>query len=284
MKAKKTTHALPPDLRIDDPHNWDFNDFLQGLPPEESFACCIWEFARESASFRDTLRMLGSLNQNEPMWSGIRKLLLQHGESEQSAGERIMKLSDYGLVHLTIPIGYSLAKPWQSLDDDQRRMCVNMIQRWGKSEKPACMVWNHPDVLGELCTLHAKPSLVQMLGEVPSLVQNGVEYLVLRIDWGRYNEREIKRAFNKWVDKHRPPSLRKPRGRPRNSIDPAAALRCLAIMRILRSHTLHDLAYKFEKVNTLKPQRNHAKALEIFHQLFPKLKDELPLSWRKLDK
>jgi len=55
-------------------------------------------------------------------------------------------------------------------------------------------------------------------------------------------------------------------------------------MRILRSHTLHDLAYKFEKVNTLKPQRNHAKALEIFHQLFPKLEDEQPLSWRQLDK
>ena len=76
--------------------------------------------------------------------------------------------------------------------------------------------------------------------------------------------------------------FRKPKGRPRGTIKPRAALRCLAIMRALHK-------YPADKVSTVLPDlyllcnKKHfgdrERAGQMFRQLIACGKEELPLSW-----
>lgn len=43
---KEKPNALPPDLKVDDWRNWNFD----GVLDPEQMACCLWEYAREGAS------------------------------------------------------------------------------------------------------------------------------------------------------------------------------------------------------------------------------------------
>lgn len=279
----------PDDLSVDNPHNWDFT----GLPPEEQEACCRWEYARESAFIRDLQQRYADPAWKQPPLDGNDKrdaakyckrvktfaicleLLRQRGVLESRLAAELTR----PLVNKKTGEKQCFPRPWLSLTDAERKArIVPPAATVPAFERGSYVDATHISEQAEAAPFTGDGWKIAD----SSYLSAGAEVGVFRIGWGQWTDPEIKRAFARWIDKHRPQQFRKPTGRPRNSIDPAAALRCLAIMRVLHSHTLTDLSYKFAKVNTTKPKRDLERGRDYFQRLSPIGRDEVPLSWQKL--
>lgn len=281
-QVRKGTRSIPPDLSIDDPHNWDFGK----VPPQERTACCWWEYLRESADVRDALRAL---------------------EEPKSFRKDISVLTRSGFLDAFM-MGIGILKPWRLLNDNEHRVLVGMRRTKPQSWEEAVQVSDDFAHLRQLFDQARKaqeafkvdwekrrtasydtptrnmPPLEWLRRRSSKVTDRGTEILLFEINWREYGEKDIKRAFNRWVGKGRPSEFRKPRGRPRGKFDAEAALRCLAIMRILHDHSPQEACNKFHSVWNKKYPRDQQHAAEIFHQLFPMVSDERPLSWRQMAK
>ena len=111
--------ALPPDLSVDDPHNWNFDS----VPSEALLACRYWEYERESASLRDALekvrnaiRKLGQARWQKLPVSALPKLVaLNERISEDAAEELFLCLTRSILFRLAVAFHIPFPTPWQSL-------------------------------------------------------------------------------------------------------------------------------------------------------------------------
>src|ERR1035441_2373132 len=280
--VRKGTPSIPPDLSVDDPHNWDFGK----VPPQERTACCWWEYLRESADVRDALRTL---------------------EEPKSFRKDISVLTRSGFLDAFM-MGIGILKPWRLLNDNEHKVLVRMRRTKPQSWEEAVQVSDNFDHLHQLfdqarraqdafkadwerrhnATFNSPtrntPPLEWLKRRNSKVTDRGTEILLLKIKWRAYPDKDIKRAFSRWVDKSRPAGFRKPRGRRRREIYAKAALRCLALMRVLRDHSPQEVDNKFHTLWTKKYRRDHKHAVKIFPQLFPMVSDERPLSWRQMAK
>jgi hypothetical protein len=305
--ARKTNAAspLPADLSVDDPHNWDFASVFRGAG-DELKACCRWEYARESASLRNTVRMLHEVlelvGDNVPfagLPQALQIMLDNKGQSEVSAHGLWFDLAGTGLLNFTVCFHVPLTKPWRSLNDDHRRMLAAHFKGWNApSSGPAFQDWDDAEVLRELYERACKDrdEIKALSSATPSerramsladrkenrfsvVSDGGLECLLVKIDW-RYSDKDIKRAFNQWVDrKKRPGCSRKPRGRPPRTLDYGAALRCLAIMRVSRDHKPAEVAAKFTSLYlscNKKLRRDADRALKYLEMMVPPAQEFSP--------
>ena len=299
MKAKKRTSprdnrdnrdnrrpakaiTTPSDLSVDDPHNWDFT----GLPAEQREACCRWEYARESAFIRDLQQRYA-----DPAWKQLpdwkdKRDVAKYRQRVFTIARDLDRLRARGVLEsrlaaeLTRPLPEQcFPRPWIALTDAERKArIVPPAATVPAFERGSYVDAQHIGQQAEAAPFTGDGWKIAD----SSYLSAGAEVGVFRIGWEQWTDKEIRLAFTRWIEKHRPSEFRKPTGRPRNSIDPAAALNCLAIMRVLHSHTPGDLTYKFAKVNTTKPQRDRERGLDYFQTFSPIGRDEVPLSWQKL--
>ena len=280
-QPRKRIDSFPADLSVDTSHNWDFS----AVPKREEAACCWWEYLRESADVRDALRTLE--------------------EPANSSRKDISVLSHSGFMAVFM-MGIGALKPWQLLNENERTLLVDLRRTKPQGWEEAVQV---SDDFAHLRLLYDQASKAQEVFKadwekrhnatynsptrnMPPLewlrrrsskvTDRGTEILLMEIEWREYGDKDIKKAFNRWVDKYRPPQFRKPRGKPPGTIDTAAALRCLAIMRVLHDHSPQEACNRFHSVWNKKYPRDHQRATEIFRHLFPMVSDKRPLSWRQL--
>ena len=293
---KKKPNALPPDLNLDDWRNWKFDGVLES----ERMACCLWEYARESAFIRDTLKRL-SLSWKTPSWVAEQeantsefwiRLRQNHGWVKPEEANQIdANLRTIGNCFCNgffptdvflIDAGKSFPKPWQSLTKAQRKERVDFTTR--KRTKRCgggfgiCRAFVN-DYLRELeRRANANPP-----GPPRLLTRWGTEVLLVEIEWERYSPDKIVQHFRQWVTGNRPKLFRNRKGRPPGAFDPFAALDGLAIMRLLRHCKPSEAGAKapklWERHRGKQLFRTRKRALETFRKLFPLLPtNEQPLS------
>jgi hypothetical protein len=120
--------------------------------------------------------------------------------------------------------------------------------------------------------------------ERPSrLFANGVERLIVEIEWGRFNNEEIIACFHDWVKVHRPKSVKAPSGKGHKKQDWRVALNRLGVMRALNAasfaHPRFPQPFKDRGEKFCYEARQ--RALEKFRELLAFLpEEEVPIHSR----
>jgi hypothetical protein len=308
-RKRSPVSPLPPDLSVDDPHNWDFDV----VPEAEQKVCCLWEYARESAFIRDTLQRV-SLAWKMPDWVVEQeantsefwvRLRQNYGwvkpEEANQIDENLRTIGncqitrDFFFPRDILLTGHaeSFPIPWRSLTVTQRKERVGIVARQRKA-KPVGgfrianfpLVDNFARAVSE-ADRKANADAPPFKRIDPRIVTRwGSELLLIEIEWGRLSPDTIAQCFRKWVTTpaNRPKCFSSRTGRPAGTFDPFAALDGLAIMRLLHHCKPSEAETKAPKLW----QRHKGKQLfrtreaahKTFRTIFPLLpKDERPLSW-----
>ena len=294
---------------------WNFD----AVPDKQLFACCYWEYARESAFIRD-----------------VRQRSIQNWRAGGHRDERLF--ADLGKLHSIGPVVEVIARgfffapgdphpidtqrnasvtnsfptPWQALPHDERDYRVRVLLSAGWTPgvpferadwhdakdiaKRAEARWE--EIFSEYDRVRREypdASEVQLVAQgklqpftgipISILREEGKEVTAAAINWARFTNDEIARHFRKWVKANRPKSLRLRDGKGRNKArDWRVALERLGMMRLLHRLRRREMAAKCPEAWKLYGKREWYKerkrAREMFHRLFPFLtKSERPLSW-----
>jgi hypothetical protein len=275
---KKT---LPPDLTVDDPHNWN----LDKVEDSELVVCCYWEYARESTYVRDTLqhwrdwRKAGGKIEDTPegrAWNArleriqsigypadvyVRGLGLERGQQQ--------KRHDANVITGSFP------DPWQSLSKAERKARTRIrrtgvgsfhlapvqmahwpvakeIVRWcesvAKRQSEQWDAWAREhlrcDAKGHYYALPGAPEPPQVEPIRPRALWGVPESLVVEIAWENFTNDQIATYFRKWVKHARPKTVPEPDGRGHKEISWRVAMEQLGIMRLLRRFTVTQLREK----------------------------------------
>jgi len=280
--------TFPEDLAVADPHNWKFPKMSEN----ETIACCCWEYARESAFLRDVQRHCAALMRRDPYkrqaFIKARQALEPDLQRIRAAGH-LASLIAGEFWHR--PEEQCYPRPWLSLTPSARQSrtpaeqpkpaafgragsgyAEQIVQRAEEYVRTAPC----PGPPGPL----TKPE-AWIIMPPSSFIQGGEEIGLFQIHWAGWNDDEITSQFKRWAEKNRPRCFRKPKGRPPGSLDWRAALRCLAIMRVMREHSAADVAHLFPTLYLSckkKHFRDRERAQEIFEKLFAFGIDHSPLS------
>jgi hypothetical protein len=248
--------------------DWNFDN----VPNDELVACCLWEYARESAFIRDVRQRC---IQN---WrtGGHRDERLSADLGELHSIGSAMKLLTSGFyfapgdphridAQRNASVTNSFPAPWQTLPADERDFRVRTLLNPGWTpgvpfERADCHdAWDiakqakarWQEVFSEFdrvrreypetseVELTAQGKLKPFLGiPVSILREEGREVMVVAINWARFTNDEIVKHFRKWLKPNRPKELRIPDGKGRNKArDWRAKLTRLAVMRLLAHFT-----------------------------------------------
>ena len=257
--ASETREALPPDLTIDDPRNWNFD----GVPSDELEVCCWWEYARESAFIRSVHQR--SIDGNPSCGSMAR--IQGYGKYPWLIVDRFFGLGQFPL-------------PWQQLSKRDRRKGVLPAN----ADKPHPFGRGHwvetikiRQLVDEYLA-HLTPEMWRRLRpeDEPSSFcdeTEGYEVGVFRIYWRFCTNEEIVQGFARWVNARRRPGVfRLWDERPRGAFSVQPALDGLAIMRLLHHYTPSQLRMKGFKVWERNPQRQlqaRSETVKRFKRMYP---------------
>jgi hypothetical protein len=274
--------------------DWNFD----AVPDVELVACCYWEYARESA-------FLVGLKRNWDAWDGCGRC----PEVLAQGFNRIQQAAPHTFVYLqAILAESSFPEPWQKLPGKSRQRLVkldlgipaalsaggDLVEAERALEAARAQIKAYRTAVDEL---HAKwpgygEATLQRRGLWPktqplerTFWDDGYESLVVRIAWENHTNEQILESFRQWLKQNRPKQMPAPSGKGHKLISQRVALERLGIMRLLHCfrpvELREQLPAAWQKYNSANRrwQKDAQKAVAEFHQFFPILKDEHPLSW-----
>lgn len=276
---------------------WNFDD----VPEHELAACCLWEYARESAVFAMSSRRHGEMMKEllgrkpqspapDPEYEEFLEAFWNTDEGYQRFYETIRKL------------GGPSAPAWRKIVA-ARRAALSQQARMNQfcpALAPASRgnleaLWKAN--LVEWDSLRQQPGYDandDLTGCEPSLPHrnepghagepHGATSVAFTIEFRRFTDQQIIEAFTTWLKTNRPDDSPAPTLRGRKLRDLRVALDRLGMMRLLHHFTLREMpaccpeAWKaFEGYDWYKERR---RSLATFRRLFPFLPgDDLPVSW-----
>ncbi len=245
-------------------HDWNF--IADRVPDDEVVACCYWEYARESkfvlevtklrAELRDGKRLHDSLD------AGQKRLLEQLDvicERPDADPDRFYRCPPF-------------PKPWQALDKGSRPPLMLKIppEEYAFQAIDSRLPWGR---------FHRETER--------HVISHGIETLLVTINWGAGSDREIKKSFNKWLDKNRPSHIPEPSERGHKPVDWRARLERLGLLRLRHNYTfdkakplLKMLPQTTKTTDSSECNRQAKNAVDDFHALFPFLDSSaMPISW-----
>lgn len=260
---------------------WNFSD-PDKLPDDELVACCYWEYARESASIRDAVK-IAKVAQAE---MGIPK-----PETEEREAFRATVNQAYSLLHstgfdLAFWVGLPFPEAWQSLDKTVRERWAHVCPkiptpckippfrvtgdlmigsilhgearkahearqalylRLSQIDRGVANLKEAAEVRNKLSELekHPTPALLRGIG--------GVDSFIAQINWREFTDKEIVASFEQWVkdktsrpvdDAKRLVGRRSDQGNQKQNRW-RVMLDRLAILRLLNRATLTEMPEKF---------------------------------------
>lgn len=270
--------------------DWNFD----AVPDEELVACCLWEYARESAFILDVkrrcvdprCRQLPNAELTAFVGADIARIQsLGHPAAVFLRGFFFGRKAPPGSKHRQAPpITGSFPGPWQALNPGERHQRSHIA---GDRERipllpferayPFFASWiaEHVETRRKVTGKPVRPSLFTPSGEVG----------VFTINWAAFTNEELRDGFQRWLKSNRPAQQPAPDGRGRKPRDWRVALERLAMMRLLHHFALREMPAKapaawrqFAKREWYKERK---RAGEMFHKLFPFLPaTDQPISWR----
>jgi len=288
--------TTPLDLRITGSRgrkNWDFGGTTN---LKELKACCYWEYARESATLRQLREHYVKL------WRSTGTLGLWPGSAPELKQIQLADWTTTLFVHSFLsdappgwwqsadpskgnyrppnapPVSGSFPKPWRSLSQGEQLF----LSKLPTKEADWRAVFRSRHWTDAQKILKVAPSRC--------IDSDGVELFVAEIRW-TFPEKRVVRAFRQWFEDSkrswRLKEFRSRKGKPGGTVNYNSALRCLARMRVFSRYSATEVDRTSHPCHALwdkRYARDHGHAREIFHLLFPMLKDEEPLSWKALTK
>ena len=281
------------------PFDWNFDD----VPSSELVACCYWEYARESAFFRDLRRRCAeAVIQGKTDWDVYGFLGAEFNRLEQIHPYELV-IFDGFFGRMPFPAAWlDLHEP-----DRKRRADIELdrplaFQRRGSATTAELLLEQARKHVKEYRAAEDKlhreypgygGGTLRRMGKWPEFKENcsvlwdeGTEATIVEIGWEHHTNDQIVDAFRKWVKANRPKDMPKPNKQGHKDISHRVDLERLAIMRLLHRFTLTQLRQKcqpaWKRYNTpnRRWQRDAQKARARFHSLFPFLPaTENPLSW-----
>lgn len=205
------------------PHEWNFAN----VPDSELVACCVWEYARESASIRKWHRrwvenctngIVGDLEIHSMGWIGEK---LYDGFFGSNFPCCWQKLQDHEK-----PSNPKLEQfPFTPLQISGSVYSAQRLLQQAREVEQA----QHEVAIGK-----AKNSAISYR---VSIRDGGLETFMLEIDWAHFTNDEIGDAIRKL----RPKDVKGPDGRGHKRSDWRAMLTRLAAMRLLRQFTANEI-------------------------------------------
>jgi hypothetical protein len=266
MKPQPSAAQTPAAGRLD-PKEWNFD----AVPNTELAACCLWEYARESAFIRDTLRRYREWwkaggDSQAPGAAEIDRDLSRIEKAIPWQSEVFLR--GYGFLGDAPPFTASFPAPWQSLHEGERKARAHLgceVERL-KLVPVRLGLWNYARLIFERCELRAaEPDRAELEWERqyttpdgerkegapdppayppirPGVFSSHGEQLLLSIAWEHFTNNEIADCFRKVLPALRPHTSPAPKdtGKTRPEIK-RAALRDLGVMRLLNVSTVANL-------------------------------------------
>jgi hypothetical protein len=263
----------PSDLTGTDQRNWNFD----AVPKPQLQTYCLYEYARESASIRDAVRLAREAKDRQ----GI-----PLPETPERAQFRNSADNAFAVLHRT---GYELRfwlylpfpRPWLSVDEHLRQQWAGVKPRdlsarpqppfqllgetWAtkllydsarQSQQKRNAVWS--EVARRRAAGEPYPDLSKLLYETQnpppvSLCSSGFQTFVAQVNWRDWPKPQIKNALCVWVDTNAPSDIPEPSERGHKPLDWKRKLRDLGVMRLM-----HD-----SEVGNMK--RRHPDAWKLYH-------------------
>jgi hypothetical protein len=282
---KKLTQNKRGRVRLQD-CEWKFD----ALPDDELEleACCRWEYARESQFIRDVTKLKAEMRDGKFPTLAEQK----HLERLEKICESPFLSPDHFFKCPPFP------QPWLSLDktirpapkmDASRKKWMEW-QSWNESRRPF-LSSKIPPVEYAFQAIDSRLPWSRFQRPNPGgrvVSRNGVETLLVEINWGKCTDNQIIESFERWIkNKHRPTGIgvANTKGK-RVEIRWQVMLDNLAIMRLLSRATFNKMEEKFpdawKRYKSADWYRARQNANRNFHELFPFLTaKEFPLSWSR---
>lgn len=269
---------------------WNFDN----VPDEELAACCLWEYARESLSFRvSSVNKMRGVSSDSELHKRYETFLDAYWNSDEG----------YMVYYETIRNhGGPDALPWQLIPEGIRKdfreqvgihevswpLAPAMRRQLEQLWKANLVEWEpvraepgyDPDEDGTAY----ESSHSHIEGPGHSGQAHGCTIAAFAIDFAKFNDKQIRADFAAWLKENRPQDCPEPSERGRKRRDLRVALDRLGMMRLLHQFTLKEVmehcpeaAKAFAGYEWYKERK---RALLIFRRLFPFLqKIERPKSW-----
>jgi hypothetical protein len=285
---------------------WDFT----AIPDEELIACCLWEYARESATFMAPKEYLHRREGTKDIW--------ELAPDARVVLERVLELPSEQSSRLYSLLTMFNGLPWTALDAlkrEQSRLVISSevtaIRHARLSEVEALLAANRDLPAATIEALvqrgvprsryagsgrrrgplaSAEPLALSSLGELPdSDWTKGCLVMAVTVDFAHYSDRELAAVFERVLTCHRPAQFSRPRrneffakGSGKKRRDWRTALLRLGIMRALHACSFADP--RFPKPFKARGEKAcyfaRQAALKTFRTLFPSLPgDEMPIHW-----
>lgn len=283
MNSKTKTNRTDKPVRVQTQNcEWKFDVALDDELELE--ACCRWEYARESAFIRDASRIISEVRAGK-----------SPTPAEQILLERLDKICVKNHSSPDYFFRPPFPQPWRLLNKDHKQTPkINASrkewmkwQSWNENRKPY-LSSKIPPVNYAFQAIDSRLPWGRFQRPNSSgrvISRNGVETLLVTIDWGKCKDTEIIESFKQWINNHRPSGIgiADPKGKRRESRW-LVMLDNLAIMRLLSKATLEKMGEQFPEAwsrhRSADWYRARKNAKKNFHELFPFLTaEELPLSW-----
>lgn len=267
MNAKSKTTKQPnraPKLGFTEA-DWNF----LRVPDDELVVCCVWEYARESASIRDAVKIAKTAFANQRRKSAPETAERQAFREAANRAYRLLYQTGYELqfwVSLPFP------KPWRLVNEAQRKKWAPPCAKISTPVIfPPFQVTGGPRVASTLYDEAKKASEARMalslrLSQIDSGVahlkeadelrkrlskldqhptpvvvrgEGGVDSFIAQVNWHEFSKRDIKECFGRWVDAYSCP-VAKPSERGHKEVDWRARLERLGLLRLRRHFTFGD--------------------------------------------
>jgi len=290
--------GAPPSKRRLPECEWNFDK--ERLPVAELVACCLWEYARESATLRRARRQCMTGSADVTIRHPIEAVQMFIHESV------FLSAQDVCLVHKLaadchLPRTNSFPVPWQQLSKDERACRAQSVDLKLKPYVPfqrvqtARLQFPRQRSSDSAWRRGVAPLFPQWRGpylerQLPHgfIAPNGTETCVVEIDWAHFTDKQITEA----VAQSRPKKIPEPKNKGGHKReDWRAKLVRLGLLRLRGDRTAEaalQVLYKafppgkrpskFAEPGEL--NREATKAVEDFQALFPfLLPAEMPRSW-----
>ncbi|MCX6873946.1 MAG: hypothetical protein NTW21_09075 [Verrucomicrobia bacterium] len=284
-----------------DPAEWDFSN----VPTEELPAGFLWEYARESAWFRNLRERCLAFHRSGGFWASdpaldgdlrrvqeampyasevfLRGFFFEPGEETQSDDP---EAANYRHPEAPAITGSFPDAPWQSLTEAERRERAHI-----RSDVETCSLVPFERGYDFDCDLirdYAKRVRAGQIAERghaengPSSIQwaGGTEEGIFQIQWASFTDKAIADYFRQWVKANRPANIPEPRKNGDKTEDRRAWLEWLGVMRCLHCHmfALHAFPERFKARGQAEIYRMRKKAWRRFRELFDFLPE--PTGWK----
>jgi len=245
-------------------HDWNF--IPDRVPDDEVVACCYWEYARESKFILEVTKLMAELRDGKRLYNSL-------GAGPKGLLEQLDNIcerpdADPNHFYRCPPF----PQPWQSLDKANKppRMLIISAVEYAFQAIDSRLPWRRFQHQTER-----------------RVINHDIETLLVTINWGAGSDAEIKKSFNKWLDKNRPSHIPEPSERGHKPVDWRARLERLGLLRLRHNYSFDEakpllkmLPQTTKTTDSSECNRQAKNAVDDFHALVPFLDSSaMPISW-----